>query len=253
MALFSFSSNVDSDKFYTSKYGAGTISVDDNYVYSLKSIGTTDREAYVRIDIKNLNIGDLITIEYDADAVGEISELLMYTNPNNNVTSSREKRSKNISGIYYGKSTFVAHKKGDFSISVGAGWATNLEGTIKNISVSVESNSAYAVADSPTFQLFTIATVATGRFILRDDWSRNEGTLTVLSDETLKLVPAKKPKYRYQVFINSIYGGASSNYIVRGDVDLQNNVTFRVYNVLTNEVVKLADVKSLLYFGVFLV
>ena len=247
MAQFNYNSNEDSNKFYTYKYGSGTIAVADN-IYTVNTATTGDRVAEVRVRINGVAIGDLVTIEADVNAVGTLTSALLVADTDAAIT----KHAVVVNGVTKARSTFAITKPGDVLLALGGGWNLDLAGTLSNIAITVQSaTGAFAVDNNPKIQRFTIQTTATGTFVLRDDWSLNAGTLSNQDANTLKLALTVKPTYRYQGFINEMSQAGSLLYRPRIDVDMYNNVLIKFYD-MTNTVVPLANVSIYTYVGILL-
>lgn len=251
-----YNSNIDLSKFYMSQFGSATLTKDADNVYTFGTDGTTiDKEAYIKTNIKKLVAGDIITVNYDANVVGELANVLFTVDPITTLLTTKERYSiYAINGIYKGKTTFIIPIDGYYCIAVGMRYNRDLIGTIKNVDISVKSNSAHTVRMIPTndiFQRFTLQSTATGVFEMRDDWSTNDGVLTS-NIVTLTLTLSTKPNYRYQAFTNKMFGGASSQYTVRADNSSGNTVTLQFYDQ-TNTLVNIADIPSDVYVGLLLI
>lgn len=248
--------NLNPEYFNTSKFGSANIVKDISNVYTISTSSTTsDRQALVETNkLNNLTVGDIIKIKYQADGAGKLSFYLVFFNADNSTPTLRS-YSIDLNGKYNGEVTFVAEKSGAYKITMGCGWNTNYDGTLKNIDVNVQSNSASGTAtntNTPLFQRFVLQSTAQGTFTIRTDLSTHAGTLSV-SDDTLILTLNTPFSYRFTGFTQGNYEYSSKNYVMRIDCDTKSRANIRFFNAVDNTPVAIANVAANVFFGLLLV
>lgn len=251
MVHYNLNSNMNNDYFTLAPYGSGTIVCNENNEYIIDNSLEGDRQAFLRVNLKKLKVGDLIKVEYECvNCVGSVGVGLEQSG------SAKVKYLYVADNKNKGMATITPKTDGDYNLIIGGFWNTNLKGTIKNINITITSNSVLVTKPESVMnilpQKFTIQSTAQGVFEIRTDWSTHSGVLSNYDTNTLKLVLDIKTKVRPQVFINNMYPGASAEYTIRTDIDTNKNVFIRFYDN-TNTLVPISNVKSYVYFGILVV